>query len=89
MSEIPVNKLGPYAAASVNKVTNPQIDKFKDELTDEMAHRHALSDIEFLQRVLKDPNLPADKRQATEEMLRDAQRDLAQLQQELNKKYNV
>ena len=89
MSNIPVNQLGPYAAAGVNKPANPEVGKFRSEIADEILYRQATVKVEFLQRVLNEPNLPPDKRQAIEEDLRGAQRDLAQLQQELNTKYNV
>ena len=89
MGNIPVNQLGPYAAAGVNKPANQEVSKFRSEMADEILYRQATVKVEFLQRVLNEPNLPADKRQAVEEDLRGAQRDLAQLQQELNAKYNV
>lgn len=89
MGNIPVNQLGPYAAAGVNKPANQEVSKFRSEMADEILYRQATVKVEFLQRVLNEPNLPPDKRQAVEEDLRGAQRDLAQLQQELNAKYNV
>ena len=89
MSNIPVNQLGVYAATGVNKPVKPQIDQFRDEVADEIRYRQATVKVEFLERVLNEPDLPADKRQVIETDLRDAQRDLAQLQQDLNKKYNV
>ncbi len=89
MGDISVNKLGAYAAANVNKAVDPKIEQFRDELADEILYRQATVKVDFLKRVLEDPNLPQDKRQVIEDDLRGAQRDLAQLQQELNKKYNV
>lgn len=90
MSNIPVNHLGNYAATGVNSASISQIDKFKDGLNDEIRSQKANASVQFLQRLLDEhPEFSKAERAAVEEMLRDAQKDLAQLQQELNKKYNV
>lgn len=87
MSNIPVNQLGPYAATNVNKASASQIDIFKDKLNDEVSYQQALTRVDFLQRTLNNKGLSRTEREAVELMLRDAQRDLAQLKQNLDAKY--
>lgn len=84
----PVNYPGCYAPANVGYVAYPQQNPIVAKLNDEISYKQAYVKVEFLQNTLdrhKDLN-PAE-RNAIEIMLRDAQRDLAILKQQLDMKY--
>ncbi len=90
MSVNAVSYPGCYATANVGGVSSTQANPIVAKLKDEIAYKQAYVKVEFLQNTLekhKDMNLA--ERNAVEGMLRDAQREIAQLKQQLDAKYPV
>lgn len=90
MSINAVNYPGCYAASAgrTTSPTNPQVTTFVNGINDEIKFKQANVKIEFLQHLVNEhKELPAPEREAAENMLRDAQRELAQLKCQLDNKY--
>ena len=90
MSINAVSYPGCYATANVggvqNKTANPNVEKWKEEI----AYNTAYIKVEFLQNTLeRHKDLSPSERNAIEGMLRDAQREMASLKQQLDAKYPV
>lgn len=80
---------GCYASA-VKQPLNQQANVLVKGLNDEILHKQACVKADFLKHTLDtNKTFTKSERAAVEDMLRDAQRELAQLEQKLNAKYPV
>ncbi len=90
MSINSINYPGCYAQpVFIENHTNPQVKIFTEKVKDEISCKQAHVKVEFLQNTLNNKDLTNPERYTLEYMLRDAQRELAQILQNLNAKYPV
>ena len=90
MSINAVSYPGCYATANVGGVQNQPANPIVAKLKDEIAYKQAYIKVEFLQNTLeRHKELSPSERNAVEGMLRDAQREMASLKQQLDAKYPV
>lgn len=89
MSMNPVGYAGCYARpVFIENHSNPQADAIAAKIKDEISVKQAYVKVEFLQNTLKKhKDLTNPERYTLEYMLRDAQRELAQIQQNMMVKY--
>ncbi len=74
----------------VENHSNPEAEKFRAEIGDEIKFKQASIKVEFLQHLLDThKEFTQVQKNVLSAELQDAQRDLALLQQQLNNKYGV
>lgn len=90
MSINAVNYPGCYRPVFIENHSNPQAKAIAEKINDEIKVKQSYVKVEFLQNTLeRHKELTKPERNVLEGMLADAQRELLQLQCQLNNKYGV